>query len=197
MNEHIKKLMVIAIKNGFEPFINHLGELVLNRKTNLYFNANGINSWEDVACKLLEWCSRDACKTRPFASDRESKKYNEQVRNIINKFLGTDFNEDDMGLIYSELGNRVNHQLTLDFINSGFKLKAFEEKINELENLGYIVNSYCYNVDTYCKNDTENDTETINIDYDDKQIWCGGSKGYLTFDEIKAVCKLIEETEEE
>ena len=151
MNEHIKKLMTIAIKNDFEPFINHLGELILNRETNLYFSVNDIKSWKDVACKLLEWCSRDACKTHPFASDRESKKYNEQVRNIINKFLGTDFNEDDMGVIYSELGNRVNHQLTLDFINSGFKLKAFEEKINELENLGYIVNSYCYNVDTYCK----------------------------------------------
>ena len=69
--------------------------------------------------------------------------------------------------------------------------------MNELENLGYSGNSYCYNVDTYCKGNTENDTETINIGYDDKQVWYGGNKQYLTFDEIKAVCKLIEETEEE
>lgn len=133
MNEHIKKLMVIAIKNGFEPFINYLGELILYRETNLFFNANDIRSWKDVACKLLELCSRDACKTQPFTSSKRNKKYNNQVRNIINEFLGTDFNEDDMWLIYTKLGNEVNHQLTLDFINSGFDLNVLREVLNNGE----------------------------------------------------------------
>lgn len=69
--------------------------------------------------------------------------------------------------------------------------------MNELENLGYSGNSYCYNVDTYCKSDTENDIKTISIDYDDKQVWYDGNKEHLTFNEIKAICKLIEQTEEE
>ena len=47
--------------------------------------------------------------------------------NGINKFLGTDFTEGDISIIYQKLGNRVNHNLTVEFVNSGYDLRILEK----------------------------------------------------------------------
>ena len=46
--------------------------------------------------------------------------------NGINKFLGTSFKEKDIALVYREMGNRVNHSLTIEFVNSGFNMSVIE-----------------------------------------------------------------------
>ncbi len=128
MTDSIKHLMKIAEKYGFDPFINSNEELILCRKTNLWFRIDDVTSlWSDVSCKLLEWCSRDAYKSMRFASEKRNKRYHKDVRNIINEFLGTSFDEDDMQLIYSELGNGVNHDLTFKFVRSGFNMDVLKK----------------------------------------------------------------------
>lgn len=42
----------------------------------------------------------------------------------INTYLGTDFSEDDMAIIYQMLGNRVRHSLTVKFVNSGYDMSV-------------------------------------------------------------------------
>jgi hypothetical protein len=36
--------------------------------------------------------------------------------------LGTNFSHDDYQYIYGKLGNRVNHKLTVDFVESGYDM---------------------------------------------------------------------------
>ena len=46
----------------------------------------------------------------------------------INDFLETDFTESDMEEIYRHLGNAINHEKTMRFIESGYDFKVLEEE---------------------------------------------------------------------
>lgn len=109
-----------------DSFINRLNELILIPETNLYFRLNDVESEFDVKCKLLEWCSRDATKAMPYQIDKRNKIYQDKVRVKINKYLGTDFNREQMEVIYCELGNKINHSLTIKFIENSYDFNVFE-----------------------------------------------------------------------
>ena len=51
--------------------------------------------------------------------------------NGINGFLGTDFTEDDIAIIYQKLGNRVRHSLTEEFVNSGYDMTVLKGGVQE------------------------------------------------------------------
>ena len=48
-------------------------------------------------------------------------------------FCKTNFSRDDIRIIYTKLGNRVNHKLTLDFIRSGYDMAVLEKEMSALE----------------------------------------------------------------
>lgn len=103
-------------------FINDNNELILVTKTNLYFRLDDVYNELDFKCKILEWCSRDACKTQPYSQQWRNNKYNDHIRRNINIILDTDFSKDDMLQIYTRLGNSCHHDLTVKFIESNYKL---------------------------------------------------------------------------
>ena len=109
-------------------FINGSGEFVAYRQANEYFIFENCETELDVKCKVLEWFSRGAFKTEYFSSDLKNKKYHEFMLSGINRFLGTQFTEDDMETIYTYLGNCCNHQLTVEFINSGYDMAVLAER---------------------------------------------------------------------
>jgi len=111
----VKKLMG-AFPNSF---INCHGEFIAHREANEYTILENCETELDVKCKVLEWFSRGAFKTQPFGT-RKNKEFHEFMLNGINTFLGTNFDHEDMDLIYGPLGNAVNHEKTIAFINSGF-----------------------------------------------------------------------------
>ena len=39
-----------------DSYLNPFGEVILSDKGNVYFNANGCVTKQDIVCKLLEWC---------------------------------------------------------------------------------------------------------------------------------------------
>lgn len=67
----------------------------------------------------------------PYASDRANKKFHNFMLAGINAFLGTDFTEDDMDVIYTYLGNRVCHERTVRFVKSGYDLREIEERTDD------------------------------------------------------------------
>lgn len=107
----INKLMNLKLGS----FINNINELILIPKINLYFKLNDVKTELDFKCKLLEWCSRSAVKG-------VSTYWQKKTRNMINYILGENFGEKEFVLIYSELGNCINHQLTIRFIESGYEI---------------------------------------------------------------------------
>lgn len=70
---------------------------------------------EELKLKVLEWLSRSAHKE---GNDAVRKWYLDG----INKFLGTDFTHQDMELIYCNLGNAINRELTKKFVESNYNM---------------------------------------------------------------------------
>lgn len=103
-------------------FINRCGEVTLSKKGNVYFTARKCKTQKDILCELLEWCSRPIAKGEPYRQEKRNKEWREALLSGYNKYLGTQFTQEDMYWIYDKLGNGVDHDLTLKFIASGYDL---------------------------------------------------------------------------
>ena len=119
----VTKRLARAFPNSF---INTALEFIAHKEANEYFRLEDCNNEFDVKCKVLEWLSRGASKTYPFNSNVKNKRFHNFMLNGINDYLGTDFTEDDMRVIYQELGNCVRHSLTEEFVNSGYDMSVLK-----------------------------------------------------------------------
>lgn len=113
-----------------KSFINCGLEFIAHIEANEYFRLEDCETELDVKCKVLEWLSRGAHKTCPFNSNLKNERFHNFMLNGINDFLGTDFTEEDIELIYDRLGNRVNHALTVEFVNSGYDMSLLKGENN-------------------------------------------------------------------
>jgi len=111
-------------------YLNACGELIISDVGNVYFTAKNCETKKDIICKLLEWCSRSMAKGEPCVSERRNSEWRDSLIYGLNLYLGTSFTQDDMYWIYDRLGNRVNHELTLKFIESGYDLSLVRPKEN-------------------------------------------------------------------
>ena len=112
--------------NEFIGLFEYKGEIV-----NSWFRLDNVSSELELKCKVLEYFSRPAFKGFTFAD----QPYNEMVigeeiyeyhLDGINKFLGTTFDAEDIEKIYCRLGNGVNRNLCIAFIESGYDLSVLE-----------------------------------------------------------------------
>lgn len=127
----IDKEIIDSLGDCFpQSFINNSCEFIAYPRTNLYFNLGNCKNLLDVKCKVLEWFSRDASKAMPFRSDWRNEEYNTMIRERINDFLGTNFSLEDMHIIYQRLGNCINHDLTVKFVNSDYDMAVLAEVQN-------------------------------------------------------------------
>lgn len=60
----------------------------------------------------------------PYRKNRLNEVYWNDVRNGINKVLKTDFDHSEMEVIYDRLGNEINRNLTIKFIESGYDMNV-------------------------------------------------------------------------
>lgn len=119
------------LKNAFpKTIINENMEVIVEPKANEYFLTADCYTKEDIQCKVLEWFSRGACKTEPFQSKRKNQEFREYMQNGINNYFGMDFTQEEFEKIYQYLGNRVNHNKTIKFINSGFDMGVLESEVD-------------------------------------------------------------------
>lgn len=107
-------------------FLNSNLEFIANRYSNLYFNLKNCLTEIDVKCKVLEWFSRDCFKTQAYRSRKRNEQYHNEILNCVNDYLDTHFTQGDMEKIYARLGNAINHELTIKFIESGYDMKLLE-----------------------------------------------------------------------
>ena len=96
-------------------FVNSNFEFIAHPKRNSYFILDGVETELELKAKVIEWLSREATK----GGTKSTMKYH---LDGINQFLGTNFSRDDMDKIYSHLGNAVNHDKTIRFIESGYDM---------------------------------------------------------------------------
>lgn len=69
----------------------------------------------------------------PKSLHYKSIKRNDEVHEYhlggINSFCGTHFGSEENELIYTFLGNRINHRLTIEFIRSEYDMGCLNENI--------------------------------------------------------------------
>ena len=119
---------VLRLLNAFPgSFINYNKEIILHPKTNQYFILHNCETVKDIDCKVLEWLSRPSYKTCPYKTDNTNNKFHQFMRNGVNEYLGTNFSEKDMDIIYTYLGNAINHNLTIKFIDSGYDFSLLKD----------------------------------------------------------------------
>lgn len=107
-------------------YINHNIEFIAHKQSNSYFLLLYCADELDVQCKVLEWLSRPAYKGQPYHSEAANKKFHRFMLAGINEFLQTKFTEEDIAVIYQNLGNAIRHDLTVEFVKSGFDMKRLE-----------------------------------------------------------------------
>ena len=136
-NEIVRNEIFKLMKIFPESFLNLELELVTchplkvrGKKVygNVYFCTKYCHTKKDVQCKVLEWWSRDAHKTMFDCSETISEIVQNYVREGINRYLGTNFSWEDMSVIYDRLGNAIDHDLTIKFIDSGFDMKLLRKQ---------------------------------------------------------------------
>lgn len=101
-------------------FVNMYNKLILIPKANMYIMLNQVRDERDFKAAVLEDCSRNAFKGC-------SRKLQDEHLDGINKLLDTKFTRDDMELIYTYLGNGIQHDLCLRFVASGYDLEVLRE----------------------------------------------------------------------
>lgn len=119
----INEIVLDLLKSFPGSFLNQHGEFIAHRETNEYFQLSKCKDALEIKCKVLEWLSRAACKTEPYKTKKNNKEFNDFMLRGINKFLYTDFDKYDMSTIYQDIGNQVNRELTIKFINSGYDME--------------------------------------------------------------------------
>lgn len=126
MDKKAEMLLMKTMSIFDTSYINDRFELILFPRTNLYFSLRTVKNETDLKCKIFEWCSRDATKTQPFKSDKANKLYQNTILDHINKILKTSFTREEMELIYQRLGNAIRHNLTIEFVESGYDLEILK-----------------------------------------------------------------------
>lgn len=101
-------------------FVNMYNELILIPKANTYIMLNQVRDEQDFKAAVLEDCSRNAFKGC-------SRKLQDEHLDGINKLLDSKFTRDDIELIYTYLGNGIQHDLCLRFVASGYDLEVLRE----------------------------------------------------------------------
>lgn len=123
--KQIIRLKLLADFDG--SFFNERDEFIAHRYSNTYFIFANCESEEDVKCKVLEWLSRSAHKGQTYQSEWRNEKFRSFMLDGINKFLHTDFSNDDIEIIYTYLGNACNHQKTIRFIDLNYDMSVLTD----------------------------------------------------------------------
>ena len=132
MNDAINRL-----KTCFsDSTINYFNEFIAHRCANRHYGAaccklGGCKTAEDVISAALEMLTIDCCKSAPFETLDANQRFHKYMLKGMNKLLGKAFTEKQYLAIYTRIGNGINHQLTVDFIRSGYDLKVLRDSRTE------------------------------------------------------------------
>lgn len=104
-----------------QSFVNMQNELIFSLRTDSGFSLKDVTDETQLKAKILEWLTRTAIKA---VSPKERKLHFEG----INKLLGTNFTLEEMTDIYTYLGNGINHDLCVKFVESGYDMTMIQKE---------------------------------------------------------------------
>ena len=119
--EKIKQTLLQSFPHSF---FNPENEFIVHKYSNLYISLEDCLTRINIQCKVLEWLSGPTCKGEPYQQKWRNQKFREYLMSGINEFLNTEFTKSDIEKINTTLGNAIDHQRTVRFVESGFDFEA-------------------------------------------------------------------------
>ena len=110
-----------------DSFINHNNEIILIPRFNVYTRLDDVETDEDFKVKLCEWFSRDCSYALRYKRDKNQRDYYQRNTDAFNEICKTNFSVSEMEIIYTKLGNGINHELAMQFVKRGFDLSLLKE----------------------------------------------------------------------
>ena len=132
--------------NYYDEFIAHMG-------ANRHYGAaccklGGCKTEEEALAAALEMLTIDCCKSRPFEAPDANDRFHKYMQKGMNKLLGKGFTQKQYMEIYAAIGNGINHQLTVDFIRSGYNIGILranrQERLISMDRLLATINGVEY-----------------------------------------------------
>ena len=136
MTDVVEK-MVSQLQQCFpDGRLDYFNNFIAHRGANRHYGAaccrlGDCETEEDVIVAALETLTVDCCKSKPFETTDANDRFHKYMLKGMNKLLGKAFTEKQYLAIYSIIGNGVNHQLTVDFVRSGYDLKILRDSRTE------------------------------------------------------------------
>lgn len=121
-NRYVLRALEIFPKS----FINTRNEIILQPKNNVYFRLDDVESELDFKCKMFAWVSRPIAKSL-------NRYWWPRVLLSFNIYMDKSFTKEDMYKIYDRLGNDVNRDLTIRFIESNFDMSLLNRNLDDKE----------------------------------------------------------------
>lgn len=108
-------------------FINHNNELIMIPKFNVYTCLGDVETENDFKVKMCECFSRDCSYSLTYKMPKLHKEYYANNLAIFNKICGSSLTLEDIGEVYTRLGNCINRPLARKFVESGFDMNVLKE----------------------------------------------------------------------
>lgn len=122
----IEYVMKKSVKAGFLTFMNHNMEVILDMKWNVYFSTKDASTVHDIKRKVLVSLSRYCVKgVKP-------KRQNRYLL-LLNDILGTNFDKNDMELVYRFTGNGIHCEFADAFVKSGFDMQVMYDHRDKVD----------------------------------------------------------------
>ncbi|MCI5852288.1 MAG: hypothetical protein MR015_01430 [Clostridiales bacterium] len=107
-------------------FVNQNNELILIPRFNVYMGLDYVDTDEDFKVRLCECFSRDCSYALRYKRAKNQREYYQKNTDVFNKICKTNFSIADMEIIYTKLGNGINHELAKRFVKNGFDLSVLK-----------------------------------------------------------------------
>lgn len=130
MKDFLIKIMTAFPHSFIKYYVNGGFEIILDSKSNFFFSLENVDSDCELIRRLISTASR-CYKSEPYEVEWRNKEYQTKLMMSFNKFLGTNFTEDDFEYIYTYLGNGCNKQIAIKFIKNKYDLNVLKHLIAE------------------------------------------------------------------
>ena len=118
--ERIEGYLKTIQKHFYDAYINYNNELIVEPENNIYLVLKNASSDLAFKCQVLAWLSRPSCKGI-------GTMWQKKILALVNDLLGTSFTKEEIQLVYGKLGNNINPDLSIAFIESGYDMKLIKE----------------------------------------------------------------------
>lgn len=122
----LKECKTALLESFPNSFINDVNIFIIHDKKDYYIDLSICRTPLDVKCEILEWFSHGACLAKPYGNTFNNIEFQKFMRDGINNFLGTDFNQYDLEKIYAWIGNECDHERSIRFVQSGYDFSQLE-----------------------------------------------------------------------